>query len=107
MTWTDKQKNDLDNSMVAAQSVNLGTILGGLFDGMGVHTVTASEDSASAVRISAPIDSISGWFVQVYRAQKLASSDVKVSGSSGSILLIENGSSYNMAAGDVIQYLIF
>jgi len=46
MTWTVKQISDLDNSMVAAQNVSLGTVLGE----MVANTVKSGSVTPSAAR---------------------------------------------------------
>lgn len=101
--FTASQVTNLDNSMVAAQDVELGTLLGGL----GTHTVTASEASASSLEIESHTDEIEGWLVQISRSGSTVTEDVKITGTSGSVLTIQNGAStYVMAEDDLISYFI-
>lgn len=102
--FTTKQIYDLNNSMTAAQNVLLGSLLGGI----GKYVVTGADDSASAVSISTSSGSIAGWLVQIMRSGSIVTADAKVLGTGTSTLIVQNGAStYNMAAGDVINYFVF
>ncbi len=109
MALTAKQKYDLNNSMVAAQNVNLGNLvdgISGLSAGAGSHTVTAAEDSASAVHIdSSNGGTIVGWDVRIFNSGSyIATGDYVVTGLGGSVLNITSGS---LTAGNVVIYNIY
>lgn len=109
MAWTAKQIYDLDNSMVAAQNIDLGTLLSaitGLSAGAGFHAVTAAEDSASALHIdSASGETIVAWDVRIFTSGSyIAAGDYRVLGLGGSVLNITSAS---LTAGDVVIYNIY
>ena len=114
---TDKEIYDLNNAMTANQNVQLGSLIDGVSAGhlilinslanlVGSHTVTAGEDSGSAVILY----SHSGSTIQAYNV------DILVGGEDGNYLtsgitktvsgsaLTISGSS--LTAGDVIYYFI-
>ena len=71
MSYTTKQKNDLNRMNRAAQNVTLGTTLDGLVTNMNVSgslTVTSAQATASAITIQTAVSAIEGKIVQASRS---------------------------------------
>ena len=72
----------------------------------GVHIATSDDATANKVEIETGKPSAIGFIVQAYRAGVLISGDIKASISAG-VLTVEDGSTYKITAGDVINWIAF
>ena len=72
----------------------------------GVHTVTSTEAGADKVEINTGMAGATGFIVQIARSGKVASSDAAVSIAAG-VLTVADGSTYNVTAADVINWIVF
>lgn len=107
MSLSTQEIYDIDHSMTALQNISFGEMLSGMPTAAGVHTVTSGEASASAVAIDTGIvDTIVGHIVQIYRSNVQVTSDAVVT-ITGDVLGVADGSTYNVTAGDVINYIVW
>ena len=72
----------------------------------GVHTVTSGEASADKVEINTGMANATGAIVQIITSGKVATSDAAVAVAAG-VLTVGDGSNYNMAQNDVINWIVF
>lgn len=71
----------------------------------GAHTVTAAEASANAAVISTG-KSI-GFMVQIFRSGVDVTADAVISQTGGALTVADGGATYNVTAGDVINWIAF
>ena len=72
----------------------------------GTHTVTAGEANANAAVINTGKHDAVGFIFQVLRSKVDIGTDAKGSIAAG-VLKIEDGSTYKLTAGDVINWIAF
>ena len=72
----------------------------------GVHTVTSTEAGANKVEINTGMANAAYGIVQIIRSGKVATSDAAVAVAAG-VLTVGDGSNYNMAQNDVINWIVF
>ena len=72
----------------------------------GSHTVTAGEASANAAVINTGKADATVAIVQIIRSGKVATSDAAVAVAAG-VLTVGDGSTYDMAQNDVINWIVF
>ena len=95
---------DVDSRCVAALQ-RLGFTTVGVFrTAGGQRTATSGEGAANTLDIATGLDTISSAIVQVIRAGKVATSDAAVSWTGGTIT-VANGSTFDLATGDVINWI--
>lgn len=102
MTISNALRDNLDNSMRAAQDVSLGTRLAG----RGVYTVLAADDTAGTVDIDSGFTGAEGFFVQVYRAGVLIPQDINASISAG-VLTVADGTTFALTTGDEVHWMVY
>lgn len=102
-TLTSAQIENLNNSMSAAQDVDLGTRLG---QAKGSYTAVTADDTAGSLAIDSGLTAIVGWNVQIYRSDANIAHDAVVTASGGT-LTVADGSTYAITADDVINYDIW
>ena len=73
----------------------------------GRHVVTDAEASANAAEIDTDKPGATGFLVQVWRSGVDVTSDAVVSISAGVLTVADGAATYNMAAGDVINWIVF
>jgi hypothetical protein len=73
----------------------------------GVHTVTGGEATANAAAIATGLAAATGFIVQVYRAGVNVMADAVVTLAGGTLTIADGASTYNMTAGDVINWNVF
>ncbi len=73
----------------------------------GTHTVTAGEASANAAVIDTGKVSAVGQIVQVLRSGADVTVDATISMASGVLTVADGGATYNVSAGDVINWIVF
>jgi hypothetical protein len=72
----------------------------------GTHTVTSGQASANKAEINTgKVDAVAA-IVQIIVSGKVATSDAAVAVASG-VLTVGDGSTYNMAQNDVINWIVF
>lgn len=112
---TSKQIEDLNNSMVAAQNPQLGTLLEALLSGTSgagslrdSYTATADDATAGFALIPSGLAAISGWLVQILRAGVEVTADaVMTVDSTTNLKVADGGATYTLATGDVINFIIW
>lgn len=72
----------------------------------GTHTVTAGEANANAAVINTGKADATVAIVQIITSGKVATSDAAVAVAAG-VLTVGDGSNYNMAQNDVINWIVF
>jgi hypothetical protein len=72
----------------------------------GTHTAVSADDSANKVEFNTGQPTTTGFMVQIFRSGVNIGNDVKASLTSG-VLTIEDGSTYKITAGDVINWMVF
>ena len=72
----------------------------------GTHTVSAGEDSANTLAIVTGKADATSMIVQIYRSNAIVTSDAAISLASGT-LTVASGSTYGVAANDVINWIVF
>ena len=72
----------------------------------GVHTVTSAEAGADKVEINTGMANATGAIVQIVRAGVVVGADAKPSIAAG-VLTVADGSTYNVTAADVINWIVF
>ena len=72
----------------------------------GVHTVTSTEAGADKVEINTGMANATGAIVQIVRAGVVVGADAKPSIAAG-VLTVADGSTYNVTAADVINWIVF
>lgn len=72
----------------------------------GAYTVTADDDTAATKTIATGLTAVVAFNVMAIRSGKVVSSDPAVSMSSGNIV-VADGSSYVLTAGDVIHWIAY
>ena len=72
----------------------------------GTYTAVSGDDSAGYVAIDTGQPSAAGFMVQVFRNGGNIGGDVKASLTAG-VLKVEDGSTYEITAGDVINWIVF
>lgn len=70
----------------------------------GTYTAVAGDDTAGTVSIATGLSSITSFLVQIFRSGVPLFSDQAVSASGGNIV-VADGATYALTAGDVINYL--
>jgi hypothetical protein len=115
MAYDDAQVAKINSMCGTAQGLALGTAiknletsaaaLGGA-SGLvkGTYTVVAGDDTANTKSIATGLTAITGFIVQVYRADILMSS-IKVTKSNGNLIVSDNSTTYVLTTGDVINYI--
>ena len=72
----------------------------------GTYTVVAADDTANKASIaSGKLDAVA-CIVQIIRAGVVVGADAKVSQSAG-VIAVEDGSTYKVTTGDVINWIVF
>lgn len=115
MAITDAQAATINNAMAANQRVSLGTIVQGLQTSVasmnlvrGSHAVTAGEATAETLDIdTGDATLVTGFMVQIYRSDVDVKLDAEVSLDAGVLTVASGASTYTMAEGDVINYIVF
>jgi hypothetical protein len=69
----------------------------------GNYTVVAGDDTANTKSIATGLTAITGFIVQVYRADILMSS-IKVVATDGNLVVSDNSSTYVLTTGDKIYW---
>lgn len=69
------------------------------------HVVTSGEATANTVTIATGLNSIIGKLVQVLRSNVDVTGDAVITSSNGD-LTVADGSTFNLTAGDVINYAV-
>lgn len=72
----------------------------------GTYTAVAGDDSANKASIATGKTNAVGCIVQVLRAGVVVGADAKPSVVAG-VIAVEDGSSYKVTTGDVINWLVF
>lgn len=72
----------------------------------GTYTAVSGDDSTGYVTFDTGQPSAAGFMVQVFRAGVNIGGDVKASLTAG-VLKVEDGSTYKITAGDVINWIVF
>jgi len=72
----------------------------------GVYTAVAGDDSAGKAEINTGMPNATGFIVQVLRSSVDIATDGKFSMAAG-VLKVEDGSTYKVTAGDVINWIVF
>ncbi len=72
----------------------------------GVHTVTSTEAGANKVEINTGMANATGAIVQIVRAGVVVGADAKPSIAAG-VLTVADGSTYDVTAADVINWIVF
>jgi len=72
----------------------------------GVYTAVAGDDSAGKAEINTGMANATGFIVQVLRSSVDIATDGKFSMAAG-VLKVEDGSTYKVTAGDVINWIVF
>lgn len=73
----------------------------------GRHVVTDAEAAANVAAIDTDKPGATGFLVQVWRSGEDVTSDAVVSISAGVLTVADGAATYNMAAGDVINWIVF
>ncbi len=73
----------------------------------GRHVVTAAEAVANVAAIDTDKPGATGFLVQVWRSGVDVTSDAVVSIAAGVLTVADGAATYNMAAGDVINWIVF
>lgn len=73
----------------------------------GRHVVTADEATANAAAIDTDKPGATGFLVQVWRSGVDVTSDAAVTLVAGVLTVADGAATYNMAAGDVINWIVF
>jgi hypothetical protein len=103
MTISNDQAKSLNNACVPLQKVLMGYLVGGF----GSYSPTAAEASASSVPLCGSASAVTGFIVQVTKSgSTVAAGDPKLV-ASGSRVTVMNGTTYVVAATDVINYIIW
>lgn len=72
----------------------------------GTDTLSGSEASASGgLDIATGLTAITGYIVQIFRSNVLINSDQGVSVSGGTITVTDGGSTYELTAGDIVNWI--
>jgi hypothetical protein len=107
MAISDALKVRLNKMCISAKEVLLGDIIQDLQNQIhSSHTVDAAEETAGSVDIVSGLSSISGFIVQVYRADILLGS-YDVSASVGTLTVATNETDYVVTENDVINYIVY
>ena len=72
----------------------------------GVYTAIAGDDSAGKAEINTGMANATGAIVQIVRAGVVVGADAKPSIAAG-VLIVADGSTYNVTAADVINWIVF
>lgn len=72
----------------------------------GTHTVTTAEANANKAEINTGMTNAVAAIVQIIISGKVATSDAAVSVAAG-VLTVGDGSTYNIAQNDVINWIVF
>ena len=72
----------------------------------GTYTAVAGDDSANKASIDTGKADAVGCIVQVLRSGVVVGADAKPSVVAG-VIAVEDGSSYKVTAGDVINWIVF
>ena len=72
----------------------------------GVYTAVAGDDNANKASIDTGKADAVGCIVQIVRAGVVVGADAKPSIAAG-VLTVADGSTYNVTAGDVINWIVF
>lgn len=81
-------------------------LVGPLTSAGGRHTVTSGEATANTLDIDTGMSAISSQIIQILRSGNVSTSDVDVT-VSGGVMTIADGSTYNLTAGDVINWIAY
>jgi len=71
----------------------------------GSHAATNDDATANAVEFDTGYPAASVFIVQIYRSGVLIGTDAKASLTAG-VLKVEDGSTYNITAADVINWIV-
>lgn len=74
---------------------------------VGAHTVTDAEATANAAAINTGKPTATGFIVQIFRSDVNVMADADVSLAAGVLTVADGAATYDMAAGDVIHWLVF
>lgn len=94
VTATAAAINNLVQGTAANKKINAGS-----------YTVVADDDTAGTKTIAVGLTVVAA-IVQVLRSGKAATSDIAVSWSTTN-LVVADGSTYTLTAGDVVNYIVF
>ena len=72
----------------------------------GTYTAVTADDNAGYATIATGMTGATGFIVQVLRSGAPSATDGKFSISAGA-LKVEDGSTYKVTAGDVINWIVF
>lgn len=72
----------------------------------GSHVAVDADATANAVAFDTGQPAAVGFMVQVFRSGVNIGNDVKASLASG-VLTVEDGSTYKITAGDVINWIVY
>ena len=72
----------------------------------GTYTAVADDDTANKASIDTGKADAVGCIVQIVRAGVVVGADAKPSIAAG-VLTVADGSTYNVTAGDVINWIVF
>jgi len=72
----------------------------------GVYTAVAGDDSAGKAEINTGMANATGAIVQIVKSGVVVGADAKPSIAAG-VLTVADGSTYNVTAGDVINWIVF
>lgn len=110
MAITNAQVTKLNKMNRAAQDAELGTSILNLQNGAvvaGTYTMVAADATAGTKAIATGLGkNISGFIVQIYRANVLVSGATTTK-SSANLTVATNGTTYVVTAGDVVNYIVF
>lgn len=112
MALSADQITKLNTMCPVAQGTTIGTAIGALETAAtaaaglkkGTYTVVADDDTANSKSIATGLAAIAGFIVQVYRAGVVQSS-IKVTVSSGNLVVADNAATYVLTTGDVINWM--
>ena len=107
MAITTNLEDALNNMCISAKRHSLGTVVKGL-QGVknGSVVVSAAQETAGEAVIATGLDAITGFIVQVYRANILLGS-YDVQATDGDLAIATNGTDYVVTENDVINYTVY
>jgi hypothetical protein len=116
MSLTAGQISTLNGMCGGANAAALGTAVGNLettVAGMaaatglkkGTATASAAQATANLANISTGLATVTSWIAAVYRAGVNVTSDAVFSAQAGGVLRVADGSTFNLAENDVINYI--
>jgi hypothetical protein len=110
MAISNAQRDKINKMNRAAQDASLGTVvqdLQGLSVKSGTYTMVAADQTAGSKAIATGLGkNITGFMVQIYRANVLVSG-ATITKSSANLTIATNGSTYVVTTGDVVNYIVW